>query len=184
MTSAAPLIPVQPAGDANLLVFRLDERRYAVTTNVVERVTWMVSITQLPQAPGIVMGVVDVGGRVLPVVDPRKRFGLPTRDISVTDNLVIAQTARRRLVLAVDRIEGVVEYPRQKIQSAQEIVPGTGYIRGIAKLADGLVLIHDLDSFLSLEEEDDLDQALSVAAAGDESSTDGEAGTNGGDDAE
>lgn len=176
VNSTVPTPPLHPSGLAHLLIFRLNERRYALAASVVERVTWMVSITRLPAAPSIVLGVVNVQGRVMPVVDTRQRFGLPTREVEPGDKLIIARTARRALVLAVDQVDGVLEYPERNIDTAGEIVPGTDYVQGVAKLDDGLVLIHDLDTFLSLDEEVSLDQALDRGADRDTTTRDGSDG--------
>lgn len=145
------------------MLFALDDRRYGLPLSVVERVVRMVDVTPLPQAPEIVLGVVNVQGRVVPVLNLRRRFRLPERDLALTDQLVIARTARRRVALAVDATAGVLEYSARQAVGARDIVPGIEYVEGVVKLADGLVLIHDLDEFLSLDEETVLDRAVGGA---------------------
>lgn len=145
------------------MVFALDDRRYGLSLSVVERVVRMVDVTPLPQAPEIVLGVVNVQGRVVPVLNLRRRFRLPERDVALTDQLVIARTAVRPVALAADAVAGVLEYSAQQAVTARDIVPGIEYVEGVVKLADGLVLIHDLDKFLSLEEETALDRAIAGA---------------------
>jgi purine-binding chemotaxis protein CheW len=129
----------------------------------VERVVRVVEVTPLPQAPDIVLGVVNVQGRVIPVVNPRRRFRLPERDIALSDQLVIAHTTRRPVALVVDAVTGVLEYSGREAVGARDIVPGMEYVEGVVKLADGLVLIHDLDRFLSLDEVTALDRAIESA---------------------
>lgn len=146
-----------------VVVFTLDDRRYGLPLPAVERVLRMVDVTPLPKAPQIVLGVVNVQGRVIPVVDMRRRFRLPARDFALTDQLVIARTARRPVALAADAVTGVLEYSAQEAAGAPDIVPGIEYVEGVVKLPDGLVLIHDLDRFLSLEEEAALGQAIEDA---------------------
>jgi len=80
---------------AQLVVFTLDDRRYGLALSAVERAVRMVDVTPLPQAPQIVLGVVNVQGRVVPVVNLRRRFRLPERDFALADQLLIARTARR-----------------------------------------------------------------------------------------
>ena len=146
-----------------LVVFTLDDRRYGLPLPAVERVLRMVDVTPLPKAPQIVLGVVNVQGRVIPVVDMRRRFRLPARDFALTDQLVIARTARRPVALAADAVTGVLENSAQEAAGAPDIVPGIEYVEGVVKLPDGLVLIHDLDRFLSLEEEAALGRAIEDA---------------------
>jgi purine-binding chemotaxis protein CheW len=145
-----------------LVVFSLDDQRYALRLSAVDRVVYMVRVTPLPKAPDIVIGVVNVQGRVIPVINMRRRFHLQEREIALTDRLVIAHTARRPVALAADAVAGIIEYPGQDIVAAEDILPGVEHVEGIAKLEDGLILIHDLDRFLSLEEEQSLDRALAT----------------------
>lgn len=145
-----------------LVVFSLDDQRYALRLSAVDRVVYMVRVTPLPKAPDIVIGVVNVQGRVIPVINMRRRFHLQEREIALTDRLVIAHTARRPVALAADAVAGIIEYPGQDIVAAEDILPGAEHVEGIAKLEDGLILIHDLDRFLSLEEEQSLDRALAT----------------------
>jgi purine-binding chemotaxis protein CheW len=81
----------------------------------------------------------------------------------LADRLVIAQTTRRTVALAVDSVAGVIEYPAPALVGAGEILPGLEYVTGVAKLDDGMLFIHDLDRFLSLDEEEMLDRALTTA---------------------
>ncbi|MCG7849660.1 MAG: chemotaxis protein CheW [ANME-2 cluster archaeon] len=143
-----------------LVVFTLDENRYALHLSAVERVVRMVEITPLPKAPGIVPGVVNLQGRVIPVINMRRRFHLPEREIELGDQLVIAHTPRRSVAVAADSVSSVVEYSKEKVVEAGKILPGMEYVEGVVKLEDGMILIHDLDTFLSLEEEKMLDNAL------------------------
>jgi len=132
----------------SLIVFALDDRRYALPLPAANRVVRMVAITPLPKAPDIVLGMVNIQGRVIPVVNMRRRFCLPEREITLTDRLV------------ADAVLDVITYPAQELIAAEHIAPGVEYVEGVIKLEDGLILIHDLDKFLSLEEENSLDRAL------------------------
>ena len=76
----------------------------------------------------------------------------------------MAHTPRRTLAMMVDAVTGVAECDERDWVAVETIVPGTGYLQGIVKLADEMVLIHDLDTFLSLDEEQSLEQALSSIA--------------------
>ncbi len=146
-----------------LLLFVLSDQRYGVPLHAVERVVRAVEITPLPKAPDIVLGLVNVQGRVIPVVDMRRRFRLPRRDLALTDQMVIARTSRRAVALVADAVTGVIEYVERDSDEAREVLPGLQYVEGVVKLDDGLILIHDLDKFLSLEEDAALDRAVETA---------------------
>ena len=145
----------------HLLVFLLDGQRYALHLSPVEKTILVVAITPLPKAPDVVLGVINLQGRIIPVVDIRKRFRLPQREIALYDHVIIAHTSTRTVALVVDRTADVIARAEQHIVAADEVVPGMEYVEGVAKLDDGIILIHDLDKFLALEEEEELNNALS-----------------------
>jgi purine-binding chemotaxis protein CheW len=154
-------------GSFPCVVFRLDALSYGVRLSSVIRVLRAVEITPLPQAPPIVIGVIDLEGRIIPVVNLRRRFGLPERELELTDQLIVARTTGgktrdgggRILALVVDGVDGVCDLSAQET-AAETILPGLEHLHGVAQTSEGLVLIHDLDTFLSLEEEKALSETL------------------------
>jgi len=146
------------------VVFRLDEQRYALPLMVAGRIVRAVEVTPLPDAPAMVLGAIDVEGRILPVLNLRRRFGLPERKIRPADQFLIAHMTRRSVVLVVDEAQGVIACPAAEIIQPAEIVPGLQQIQGVVKLADGLLLIHDLDKFFALDEAQALDEAMKEEA--------------------
>ncbi len=144
----------------HFVVFALDGQRYALSLPSVTTVVRAAEITPLPKAPDIVLGIINVHGQVIPVVDMRKRFRLAPRGMDLRDQLVIAQTPGRLVALLTDSVDGVVEIDEQRIVKTDRVLPHAEYVEGIVKLPDGLLLIHDLGKFLSLDEERSLDNAL------------------------
>jgi purine-binding chemotaxis protein CheW len=146
-----------------LVVFRLHDQLYALRLEVVDRIVRIAEITALPSAPDIVLGVINIQGRVIPVVDPCPRFGLPQRELELSDQLIIARTSRRAIGLLVAGVEGVVDCPRSQLSEGQAILANSRYVEGVLKREDGLIMIHDLDSFLSPLEDRNLAHALASA---------------------
>lgn len=126
----------------------------------VERVIRAAAVTLLPEAPEIVLGILDVGGVVVPVLDVRKRFRRPAKRLSPDDQFVVARAGRRTVALVVDATSDVVAQEGLEELAAQEVAPGADYVAGVTRTRNGLVLIHDLETFLSLEEERTLAVAL------------------------
>ena len=143
-----------------LVVFLLDGYRYALPLSIVDRVVRAVEVTPLPDAPAIVHGAINVQGDVIAVLNVRRRFGMPEREISPDDWFLLALTGHRRVALVVDASEGVIERSRQDLIASAEIVPGLDAVPGVIRTADGLVVIHDLEKFLSLDEARALDRAV------------------------
>ena len=141
----------------------LDEQRYALPLAVVKRIVRAVEVTPLPEAPAIVLGAINVEGSVFPVLNLRRRFILPEREILPNDQFLIANTARRTVVLVIDEALDVIEHPQADIISTGQIMPGLEQFQGVIELGDGLVLIHDLERFLSLDEAIALDAAMGAA---------------------
>ncbi len=143
-----------------LVAFTLDNCKFALPLPQVERIVHVVEITPLPKAPDVVIGVVNVQGRIIPVVDIRKRFRLPRREMNLNDKIILSQTSKRSVGIMVDSVVNVIEYPKQEVIIPEKILSGIGYVEGVVKLEDGLTLIHNIDSFLSLEEEKTLNDAM------------------------
>ena len=159
------------ATDRHLVVFSLDRQRFALALGCVQRSTRVVAITVLPGAPAIVLGVVDLGGVVIPVIDMRMRFNFPPRHVRLSDHLMVATTGKRTVALLVDEAKGVIEYSPERYTAAGEILPGLEIVEGAVKCKDGLILIHDLDRLLSLDEAEAIDRALTAATTIDGSAS-------------
>jgi purine-binding chemotaxis protein CheW len=146
-----------------LVVFSLEEQRYALPLSAVEQIVRVVEITRLPKAPDIILGVVNIRGRIAPVYNIRARFRLPDREFMLSDHLIVARTSRHTAALVVDAVTGVVTMTNGEIIEPGRISPGLEYVDGVVKLEDGLIFIHDLDTFLSAGENIALEEAMSGA---------------------
>jgi purine-binding chemotaxis protein CheW len=143
-----------------LVTFNLDDRKFALYVSAVQRMIRVVEVTALPKAPEIVVGIINLQGTVISVFDIRMRFRLPAREVRIDDQMIIATTAKRTVALLVDSVNGVIEIPEEEIIAAEQILPELEYVEGVVKTEDGMILIHDLERFLSLPEEKVLDEAL------------------------
>ncbi len=144
----------------HLIIGWLDSQRYALRLAVVERIVRAVEVTPLPRAPEIVQGVVDMEGVVIAVVNIRRRLGLPERPITPNDRFMVVWTQQRRVIVVLDAVQEILEISMEQIMTAAQILPHTQYVEGVVKLPDGLIFIHDLGQFLSLDEEQTLSHAL------------------------
>ncbi|MDQ6831635.1 MAG: chemotaxis protein CheW [Gemmatimonadota bacterium] len=148
-----------------LLVFELDDIRYAVRLEAVQEVVRAVAVTPLPGAPSAVHGVIDVRGVVTPVFDLRARLGGAGRDVDVADQFILALAGSRRVALHVDRVDWMAEADDAAVTATRARLPGLPHVSGVTNSADGLVLIHDLETFLSDDEAAALDRAVATASA-------------------
>lgn len=147
------------------LVFRLGQHRFGLPLADIVEVVPAVAVTPFPGAPDVVEGVIDVRGQVVPVLDIRARFRIPPNPLEPSDHFVLARVGGRRFALRANEALDLVRIPEEAITPSVSVVPETDLIAGVARLADGLVLIHDLRKFLTEEESLRIDCALGVARA-------------------
>ncbi len=146
---------------SELLIFELGGQRYGLPASDVRELLRAVTLTPLPRAPAIVEGVINVRGVLVPVLDIRARFCLPPKPPEPTDHLIVVQTGGRLVALRVDRALELARIEPASVERAEAVVPGAAYVAYVAKFPDGLVLVHDLNTFLSHAEAAALTEALS-----------------------
>ncbi len=123
-----------------LVMFALDNQKYALHLSAVETIIRAVEFTPLPKAPKIVNGIVNFHGKIIPVFNIRKRFNLPVKETNLNDRLIIAHTSKRMVVLIVDSVSNVISKSKEKIINANKILPEIKYVEGILKLKEGIIL--------------------------------------------
>lgn len=148
-----------------LLVFALDAHRFALPAEVVVEVVRVVAWSPLPSAPEIVEGAINVRGTIVPVLDVRVRFGLPPADVDPDQHLIVARAGSRVVALRVDRALALLAIRDDAVEPVGRVAPGTRLVAGVARLPDGVLVIHDLERFLSLDEGARLDAAMAAGSA-------------------
>lgn len=136
------------------------ESHFAVPLSAADRVHLMAAVSPVPGAPAVVLGAINLEGGVVPVVDLRRRLGLPPRAYGLAAHLLILRTPRRRLAVAADEVLGVSEMDPSVIAPAEAVLPGLSRVTGIAARPGGLLFIYDIEAFLTADEEGQLDEAL------------------------
>lgn len=138
---------------SHYLVFTLEDQRYALGLEAVERVVRAVELTSVPEAPEILVGLINIRGKIVPVLDIRSRFHLPPRDMEIKDRIIVSRTSSRTIAVIADTIEGVAEFAQEEIHEARKILPDMeGYVEGVGKLNDDTVLIYDINKLFSINE--------------------------------
>lgn len=145
-----------------LVVFWIGPHRLAVPMERVQRTVRAVEITPLPGAPERVRGVINFHGEVIPVYDVRARLGLPARALQSTDHLVIVETARRTLALLIGRDLELLLTGEDEIVPVEELLPAGNGTSSVLNLGEAIVLIQDVDRFLSSEDDDAVTAALAA----------------------
>ena len=125
---AASLAPVGRPGDApsrarEVLVFEVGGQKYGLPTADVRELVRAVTITPLPGAPAVIEGVVNVRGRVLPVLDVRARFRLPAKPLDPSDHFIVASAGARGVILRVDRATHLALVDEASVQPPETLGP-------------------------------------------------------------
>jgi purine-binding chemotaxis protein CheW len=144
----------------DVVLFSLGKHRFGLMIDDVERVLRAVALTPLPNAPAIVEGLISVAGAPVAVLDIRKRFGLRPRPIDVDDVLIITRTGERHVAIRADRVIGVVKVDPADVRDAKAVASMDPQIAGVASLSDGVVLLHDPQSFLTQAEAIELSKTM------------------------
>ena len=142
--------------EKQLVVFELADEYYGVDIASVESIIRLQPIVSVPQAPAFVEGVTRLRGTVLPVVDLRKRFGLPAQEATKETRIVVAGMGGLAVGMLVDAVIAVRKVPEENIEPPSPLVVtvGSTFISGIAKVDDErMIILLDLGLVLSPEEQ-------------------------------
>lgn len=140
--------------DRQLVVFLLGAESYGVEISRVHEIIRLQAVTRVPRSPLFVEGVINLRGKVIPVVDLRRRFGLPSAEHTRASRTVVVEIGDQVVGLVVDAVSEVLSINSATIEPASPVVAGVDseYIQGIAKLPERLVILLDLDRVLAREE--------------------------------
>ena len=140
--------------ERQLVVFQLGAELYGVEISRVHEIIRLQSVTKVPRAPSFVEGVINLRGKVIPVVDLRRRFGLPTSDHTRASRIVVVEIGDQVVGVVVDGVSEVLRVNGATVEPPSPVVAGidSEYIHGIAKLSDRLVILLDLDRVLAQTE--------------------------------
>jgi purine-binding chemotaxis protein CheW len=152
---AVPVQEERAAAEAteHLATFSLDREEYGVEVRLVQEIRRVADITPVPRAPEFIRGVINLRGRILPVVDLKKKLGLGEVLTTKASRIVVVRIKDRLLGLLVDGASQVLKVPVSRIEPPPDEVSDKGgdTIRGVAKLEDRLVILLDLQKVLAHE---------------------------------
>ena len=154
-----------------LVSFVIENEEFGIDILKVQEIIRPVEITRVPNSPAFVEGVINLRGRIVPVVDLRKRFGLPERDQDQHTRIIVVELVDRVVGFMMDAVKEVIRVDRRVIEPAPELAIGidTDYIKGVAKLEDRLLILLELEEVLTEYEKDAVrdaeESALARAAA-------------------
>jgi purine-binding chemotaxis protein CheW len=157
-----PLHASNTNGGADRLIqlvgFKVNEEEYGIDILNVQEINRMMDITRVPNAPEFVEGVINLRGKVLPVVDLRKRFGLERKEYDKHTRIVVVELVGKTIGCIVDAVSEVLRIPSNVIEPPPKLAVGAGgqFIKSVGKLQDRLLLLLDMEKLFSEKEEEQL----------------------------
>ncbi len=141
-----------------LVTFSIGEEEFGVNILQVQEIIRTMEITNVPRAPEFVEGVINLRGKVIPIVDMRRRFGLQSKDHDKYTRIIVIEIDMIIVGFVVDAVSEVLRIPANSVQPPPPMVAGmdSDYIDGVGKLDDRLLILLDLDSLLDNEEKEAL----------------------------
>jgi purine-binding chemotaxis protein CheW len=141
-----------------LVSFNIGEEEFGVDILKVQEINRMLEVTRVPNAPEFVDGVINLRGKVIPIIDLRRRFGMDRREHDKNTRIVVVELTGKIVGFVVDAVREVLRIPRSVTEPPPSIVAGVEaeYITAVGKLEDRLLILLDLDKVLSAEETHEL----------------------------
>ncbi|MEZ4600235.1 MAG: chemotaxis protein CheW [Syntrophotaleaceae bacterium] len=133
------------------LTFRLAEENYGLDIGDVIEIIGLQKITQVPDMPSFIKGVINLRGQVIPVMDMRVRFHLPQRDYDERTCIVVTEVSGQTMGLVVDRVNEVIDIPETQVEPAgsQSIQAAGSYVKGLGKVGDNIRILLDTQKILA-----------------------------------
>lgn len=139
-----------------LVRFNIGEEEFGVDILKVQEINRMLEVTQVPNAPSYIDGVINLRGKVIPIVNLRERFHMPRKERDKDTRIIIVELSGKTVGFLVDGVNEVLRIPKSVTEPPPSITSDaeTEYITGVGKLDDQLLLLLDLEKVLSHSADD------------------------------
>lgn len=141
---------VNTSAEEQLVVFQLAGETYGIDISSVHEIIRMQTITQVPRTPEFVEGVINLRGKIVPVIDLHKRFGLPVGEETQNSRIMVVEVNGVTVGMIVDSVSEVLRLPVANIEPPPPMLSGVdvAYLRGVGKWQEQLIILLDLDKVL------------------------------------
>ncbi len=141
-----------------LVSFSIGQEEFGLDIQRIQEINRMVEITRVPNSPDFVSGVINLRGKVIPVVDLRKRFGFPGKESDKNTRIIVVELGGSVVGFIVDAVREVIRIPKSVTEPPPPIIAGIGseYVTAVGKLEDRLLILLDLERILQAKEKEQL----------------------------
>lgn len=143
----------QSTDQLQLVSFTVGEELFAVDILRVQEINRMMALTKVPQSPPGVEGVINLRGRIIPVLDLRVQFGFPKGEATEQTRIIVIEISGNTIGFVVDSVREVMRIPASIVEPAPQVGSAVDscYVSGVAKLEDQLLIMLELENLLSPE---------------------------------
>ncbi|HPI38074.1 MAG TPA: chemotaxis protein CheW [Ignavibacteriaceae bacterium] len=145
-----------------LVSFKIGDEEFGIDILRVQEINKMTQITKVPNAPFFVEGVINLRGRVIPIIELRKRLGIEKKEYDKNTRIIVVEISSKTIGFIVDAVSEVLRIPVNITEQPPELVTGldTKYITSVAKLEDRLLILLDLDKLLTVEQTEAVEELM------------------------
>jgi len=126
------------------VIFRIDRQSYALPLDHVVRVLRMVAITPVPEMPEWVLGIINMAGQTLPVIDPRCLFGQKSKDPELQDRILILQIQEQTVAVVVDEVLSIMDFTSEQIESPPPALSSSRALAATIQQDDVMIMVLDV----------------------------------------
>lgn len=145
---------IKAEDELQLVTFRLASEEYGLPITKVQEINRLLPVTKLPQTPSFMEGIINLRGRIIPVIDLRKRFRLPITDHNDDTRIIVVEISGQTVGVTVDAVTEVVRLSTADVEAPPaSTVVESRYINGVGKINDRLIILLDIDQVLTAQEE-------------------------------
>ncbi len=149
--------------EIKVVTFKVGDEEYAIDIMKIDSVSEMMKIMHLPGIPSFILGVSNLRGEVIPIIDTRTKFSLPEKESNSNDRVVVVYISDKKVGIVVDEVREVLTLTPEQISEPPTTVGGlkAKFISAIAKLEDRMLIILDIDKIINEDEITKLDEMMS-----------------------
>lgn len=148
--------------DKKVVVFKIDDDEYATSVEQVERILENETITKIPDSPEFLVGVINYQGRIIPIIDLKKRFNLNSKSVNQNSKIILAKDTKGDIGLIIDSVSQIVDISSDSISEPPDVISGIikKYIKAIIKLDKKIIIYINLSEILEFSEKNNINELV------------------------
>lgn len=136
------------AANEQLVIFSLSGQKYAIPVLITQEIIKMIDVTPVPRSDSFVEGVINLRGRIVPIINLNKRLDLPRSEVTRDTRIIVVEYKGANVGIIVDRVQEVGRYSPDEVESPESVMRENDYVSGVIKKGNALWLLLQLERVL------------------------------------